>query len=73
MTVQKGDRIPNAEVFVLGGDGPETVNTEILFSNKKIVLFALTGAFTKTCSIEHLPGFLDNADNFFIVSQQGTS
>lgn len=65
MAIQVGNIIPNAEVFLLGNHGPESIYTEALFKNKNIVLFALTGAFTKTCSTEHLPGYIDLASDFF--------
>ncbi|MEE8041994.1 MAG: redoxin family protein, partial [Pseudomonadales bacterium] len=62
MAVQEGDKIPVAEVFVLSEEGrPEKTSTEELFAGKKVVLFAVPGAFTPTCSNAHLPGFVVNA------------
>ena len=63
MAVQEGDKIPVAEVFVMSEEGrPEKTSTEEIFAGKKVVLFAVPGAFTPTCSNAHLPGFVVNAD-----------
>ncbi len=61
MTIQIGDKIPHATLNILK-DGVQAVNTEELFDGKKVVLFAVPGAFTPTCSAKHLPGFIQNAD-----------
>ena len=58
MTIAVGDTIPSATLGILGPDGPEKITTEEIFPGKKVVLFALPGAFTPTCSKAHLPGFL---------------
>ena len=59
MTIKVGDKIPEAILKCIGPDG--TVNIEVgkHFSNKKIVLFSVPGAFTPTCSAKHLPGFVE--------------
>jgi peroxiredoxin len=57
-----GDRVPEATLYVLGAEGPQPVSTAALFEGKKVVLFAVPGAFTPTCSNAHLPGFVANAD-----------
>ncbi len=62
MTVQIGDNVPAATMKIMGEKGPQDITTGDLFSNKKVVLFALPGAFTPTCSAAHLPGFVVNAD-----------
>ncbi|MGB5708516.1 MAG: peroxiredoxin [Arenicellales bacterium] len=62
MTISVGDKIPSVELAVMGSDGPETINTDDIFSGKKVVLFALPGAFTPTCSAAHLPGFVVHHD-----------
>jgi peroxiredoxin len=63
MTIKVGDRIPNVTLRYMGEDGnPATLSTEELFKGKRVVLFALPGAFTRTCSKAHLPGFVVNAD-----------
>jgi peroxiredoxin len=61
MTIAVGDRIPDVEVRVMGGDGPEPVQTGDVLGRGKVVLFALPGAFTPTCSDYHLPGFVIRA------------
>lgn len=62
MSIQIGDTIPNVELRVMGKEGPEAVNTADLFAGKKVVLFAVPGAFTPGCSMTHLPGFVVKAD-----------
>ncbi len=62
MTIAVGDKIPNVSLKVMGANGPEDVTTESLFAGKKVVLFAVPGAFTPTCSAAHLPGFVIKAD-----------
>jgi len=64
MTIKVGDKIPSATLYVMGQDGPQPVTTEELFGGKKVVLFALPGAFTPTCSAKHLPGFVEKAEEF---------
>ena len=63
MTIQAGDRLPEAPLQRIR-DGVETVDTGALFEGKKIVLFAVPGAFTPTCSEKHLPGFVQHFDEF---------
>lgn len=62
MAIQVGERIPDIELQVMGSNGPEKVRTADLFAGKKVVMFAVPGAFTPTCSKAHLPGFVVNAD-----------
>ena len=62
MSIQIGDRIPAIDVQYMDTDGVKTVNTSELFAGKKVVLFALPGAFTPTCSASHLPGYVVKAD-----------
>ena len=62
MPIQPGDTLPDIELQVMGDNGPEKVRTGDLFAGKKVVLFAVPGAFTPTCSADHLPGFVVNAD-----------
>lgn len=63
MSIQIGDSIPAATLAYMGAKGPKTISTEELCKGKKIVLFALPGAFTPTCSASHLPGFVVKADD----------
>lgn len=62
MTINVGDKIPAATLAKMGENGPEDLSTDDIFSGKKVVLFALPGAFTPTCSASHLPGYVVNAD-----------
>jgi peroxiredoxin len=62
MAIKVGDRIPNASFTVMTSDGPKPKTTDEIFKGKKVVLFAVPGAFTPTCHKNHLPGFLQNAD-----------
>ncbi|MGI9319536.1 MAG: peroxiredoxin [bacterium] len=62
MTISVGDKIPSVDLAVMGKDGPETINSDDIFSGKKVVMFALPGAFTPTCSAAHLPGFVVHHD-----------
>ena len=62
MTIELGDRIPSATLKEMGADGIEDVNTDSLFKGKRVAVFAVPGAFTPTCSAQHLPGFVRNAD-----------
>ncbi len=62
MTINVGDQISSENMRILGDDGPQDVTTEDLFSGKKVAVFGLPGAFTKTCSAQHLPGFVAGAD-----------
>ena len=65
MPIKVGDRLPPDIKFrVMGPEGPAAKTTEEIFKGKKVILFAVPGAFTPTCSNNHLPGFLKNADAF---------
>ena len=61
MTIQVGDKIPSATLHHMTENGSEAITTEAIFAGKKVVLFALPGAFTPTCSAKHLPGFVSKA------------
>jgi peroxiredoxin len=62
MTIKVGDKIPSATLMQMKDGGPKPVTTSELFDGKKVVVFALPGAFTPTCSAKHLPGFIQNSD-----------
>jgi glutaredoxin/glutathione-dependent peroxiredoxin len=64
MTIAIGDSLPEATFRVLGSEGIDKLTTADIFAGKKVVLFAVPGAFTPTCHLKHLPGFIDNADAF---------
>lgn len=61
MTIEAGQRMPDGQLGLMGPDGPATITTDELFADKKVVLFAVPGAFTPTCSAKHLPGFIEQA------------
>ncbi len=63
MTIQIGDRIPEVVLKYID-DGVQAVDTPTLFEDRKVVLFAVPGAFTPTCSERHLPGFVEQFDRF---------
>jgi peroxiredoxin len=63
MTIQAGDRLPETTLNKIG-DGVEIVDTRSLFDGKNVVLFAVPGAFTPTCSERHLPGFVERFEDF---------
>jgi peroxiredoxin len=64
MTIAKGDSLPETTFRCMGPDGIESLSTKDVFAGKKVVLFAVPGAFTPTCHIKHLPGFIEMADEF---------
>jgi peroxiredoxin len=64
MSIAVGDSLPEATFRVLGSEGIEKLSTADIFAGKKVVLFAVPGAFTPTCHLKHLPGFIANADAF---------
>lgn len=63
MTIQVGDRVPNVTLKRIR-QGVEPVDTRTLFADKTVVLFAVPGAFTPTCSERHLPGFIEHFHEF---------
>ena len=62
MTIKIGDRIPSVSLSMMTADGPKDITTDEVFADKKVVLFAVPGAFTPTCSAAHLPGYVVNHD-----------
>jgi peroxiredoxin len=60
MAIKVGERVPNGSFTVMTGEGPKPISTDELFKGKKVVLFAVPGAFTPTCHKNHLPGFVKN-------------
>ena len=63
MTIEVGNNIPDCNVHVMGESGPSEISTSEIFSGKKVVLFAVPGAFTPGCSITHLPGYITHAQD----------
>ena len=63
MTIKIGDKLPDVEFSTMTADGQQKMSTDVIFSGRKVVLFGVPGAFTPTCSMNHLPGFVSNADS----------
>ena len=59
--IKPGDALPSMKLMTATADGPREISTDDLFGGKKVVLFAVPGAFTPTCSAKHLPGFVEHA------------
>ena len=62
MTIKVGDKMPSVTLMTLLSDGPSPVTTDDLCKGRKVALFGVPGAFTPTCSAQHLPGFVAKAD-----------
>ena len=62
MSIQAGEKLPPGAFGVMTESGPGAMSTEDLFAGKKVVLVSVPGAFTPTCSMNHLPGFVAQAD-----------
>ena len=62
MAIQVGDKIPSVTLKAVTPDGTQDVTTDEFFAGKKVVLFAVPGAFTPLCSAQHLPGFIEHAE-----------
>lgn len=64
MSVQVGDMLPYGRFQVMSQDGPQTIDVTEFFANKTVLMFAVPGAFTPTCSASHLPGYVSHYDAF---------
>lgn len=62
MAIKQGDKLPAGTFRTMGPEGPKEVSTDEIFKGKKVVLFSVPGAFTPTCSKQHLPSYLANYD-----------
>jgi len=60
MTISVGEKMPSGTLMTLGEGAPEPVATDEFFSGRKVVLFGLPGAFTPTCSAQHVPSYVEN-------------
>lgn len=61
MTIATGEKMPTGTFGIMTDAGPGAISTDELFSGKKVVLVSVPGAFTPTCSMNHLPGYVDQA------------
>ena len=64
MTIKVGDKLPNTTFFRIGDDGVESFDSDEIFKGRKVVVFGLPGAFTPTCTAQHMPGYVKRADEF---------
>lgn len=64
MTISKGDTLPDATLLQMGADGPEEVKLADKTKGRKVVIFAVPGAYTPTCHSAHMPSFTRNKDQF---------
>lgn len=64
MTISEGSKLPEATLLQIGGEGPETVALGERLKGRKVVVFGLPGAFTRTCSAAHVPSFIRTKDKF---------
>src|SRR5437588_11305598 len=62
MAIKVGDRVPSVKLWHVTPEGVKDITTDDLFRGKKVALFAVPGAYTRTCSQRHLPGYVTNAD-----------
>jgi peroxiredoxin (alkyl hydroperoxide reductase subunit C) len=62
--IKVGDKIPAMKLMSATSEGPKEVDTAEIFGPGKVVMFAVPGAFTPTCSAKHLPGFTDHLSDF---------
>lgn len=62
MTIKAGDKIPSSTLKTMAEQGPADISTDDIFAGKKVLMFAVPGAFTPGCSVTHLPGYVVNAD-----------
>jgi len=61
MTIQVGARLPDVPIAIASSEGPQPTTSGEYFAGKRVALFAVTGAFTPTCSARHLPSYVDKA------------
>lgn len=64
MAIRAGEKIPDVDMMLMTGEGPRAFSLASAADGKRVVLFAVPGAFTPTCSARHLPGFVDSVEAF---------
>ena len=64
MSIQEGQKLPSIQLYTMVDGRPSPIMSDEIFAGKKVVLFAVPGAYTPTCSQAHLPGYVVNADAF---------
>ena len=68
MAIKQGDKLPAGTLKIMGPEGPKDITTDEIFKGKNVVLFSVPGAFTPTCSKQHLPSYVKNFDK---IKSQG--
>ena len=63
MKIKEGEKLPLSEFFYLGNNGPQKIKSTDLFENQKVIIIGVPGAFTKVCSVKHLPGYIKNFED----------
>ena len=64
MTIAVGDKLPDVKLVKVTDEGPDAVQSADFFAGKRVALFSVPGAFTPTCSVKHMPGYVENAAAF---------
>ena len=70
MKIKEGENLPTSEFFYLDSNGPQKIKSIDLFKNQKAIVIGVPGAFTKVCSAEHLPGYINN---FKTIKKKGVT
>ena len=70
MRIKEGEQLPESEFFYLDSSGPQKIKSKDLFKNQKAIIIGVPGAFTKVCSVKHLPGYVKN---FEAAKQKGVT
>ena len=70
MKIKEGEQLPGSEFFYLDSSGPKKIKSKDLFKNQKAIIIGVPGAFTKVCSVKHLPGYVKN---FEAAKQKGVT
>ena len=63
--IKQSDVLPSLKLMMATANGPKEISTDQIFRDKRVVLFAVPGAFTPTCTAQHLPGFNNNLEAFW--------
>jgi glutaredoxin/glutathione-dependent peroxiredoxin len=71
MTISVGDKIPDVKLMAATSEGPKPVQSSEALGSGKVVLFAVPGAFTPTCSEQHFPGYVVRAEDIFVMAAWG--
>ena len=66
-TIKVGEAIPNATIYIKSEDSIDAIETNDYFKDCKVMMIALPGAFTRTCSVKHLPGYIKNAEKIRVA------